>query len=144
MYPKKEALQVRSRHPRIASHIPRTIPCEVQRIAVLEVLVFSKDFLPPPDSRTHVIGSKYIFKGVVVEDLDDVVETSTIVRVKASPAAASTTRACLASSKDKRAQAWCFIPTEGAISSVYVRLEVRGMGLGKETMGKELSSGSIL
>ena len=143
IYPKAEALRVGSLHPRIASHIPGTIPREVQRIAVLEVLVFSKDSLPPLDSRTQVIGSKYIFKEVAVEDLDDVVETSTVVRIKASLAVASSTGAYLASSEDRRAQAWCFISREGTISSVYVRPEVRGMGLGKETMRQELEKGFV-
>ena len=143
MCPKKETLRVGSLHPRIASHIPQTIPREVRRILVLDDLVFSKDSLPSPDSRTQVIGPKYIFKEVAVEDLDDVVETSTVVRVKASLAAASSTGAYLSSSEDRRAQAWCFISREGAISSVYVRPEARGMGLGKETMKKELEKGFV-
>ena len=143
VHPKKETLRVGSLHSRIASHIPRTIPREVQRILVLSDLVFSKDSLPPPDSRTQVIGSKHIFKEVAVEDLDDVIETSTVVRIKASLAAASSTGAYLASSEDRRAQAWCFISREGAISSVYVRPEARGMGLGKETMRKELEKGFV-
>ena len=46
--------------------------------------------------------------------------------------------AYLRSSEDGRAQAWCFISREGDISSVYVRPEARGMGLGKETVRKEL------
>ena len=143
MHPKKETLRVGSLHHRIAYHIPQTIPREVQRIAVFNNLVFSKDSLPPPDSRTQVIGLKYIFKEVAVEDLDDVVETSTVVRIKASLAATSSTGAYLASSEDRRAQAWSFISREGAISSVYVRPEVRRMGLGKETMKKELEKGFV-
>lgn len=143
MHPKKETLRVGSLHSRIASHIPRTIPREVQRVLILSDLVFSKDSLPPPDSRTQVIGSKYIFKEVAVEDLDDVIETSTVVRIKAPLAAASSTGAYLALSEDRRAQAWCFISREGAISSVYVRPEARGMGLGEETMRKELEKGFV-
>jgi GNAT superfamily N-acetyltransferase len=143
MYPKKETLRVGSLHPGIASQLPQTIPREVQRILVLNDLVFSKDSLPPPDSRTQAVGSKYVFKEVAVEDLDDVVETSTVMRIKASLAAASSTGAYLASSEDMRAQAWCFISREGAVSSVYVRPEARGMGLGKETMRKELEKGFV-
>ena len=78
-----------------------------------------------------------------MEDLNDVVETSTVVRIKASLAAASSTGAYLASSEDRRAQVWCFKSREGAISSVYVRPEVRGMGLGKETMRKGLEKGFV-
>ena len=143
MYPKKETLRIGSLHPGIASQIPQTIPLEVQRILVLNDLIFSKDSLPPSDSRTQVIESKYVFKEVAVEDLDDVVETSTVMRIKASLAAASSTGAYLASSEDMRAQAWCFISREGAVSSVYVRPEARGMGLGKETMRKELEKGFV-
>ena len=143
IHPKKETLRVGSLHPGIASQLPQTIPREVQRVLVLNDLVFSNDFLPPPDSRTQVVESKYIFKEVAVEDLDDVVETSTVMRVKASLAAASSTGAYLASSEDMRAQAWCFISREGAISSVYVRPEARGIGLGKETTRKELEKGFV-
>ena len=80
---------------------------------------------------------------MAVEDLDDVVETSTVVRIKASLAAALSTGAYLASFEDRRVQAWCFISREGAISSVYVRPEVRGIDLGKETMRKELEKGFV-
>jgi ribosomal protein S18 acetylase RimI-like enzyme len=135
IYPKKETLLVDSLHSRIAFYLPisRGDPG-----SVWNKLVFSKDYLPSPDHRAQVLGSKYIFKRVEVKDLDDVIQTSTIPRSKTALAATSSTGAYLASSEDKRAQAWCFITREGTIGSVYVRPEARGMGLGKETVRKEL------
>jgi hypothetical protein len=56
-----------------------------------------------------------------MEDLNDVIQTSTVLRSEATLAKTSSTGAYLASSEDRRAQAWCFISREGAVSSVYVR-----------------------
>jgi ribosomal protein S18 acetylase RimI-like enzyme len=132
MYPEKETLLVGSLHSRIASYLP------ISRGLLWNKLVFSKDYLPPPDHCAQVIGSKYIFRRMADEDLDDVVQTSTVARNKTTLAAASNTGAYLASSDDEHVKAWCFVSREGAISSVYVRPEARGTGLGKETVRKEL------
>jgi hypothetical protein len=58
--------------------------------------------------------------------LDEVVQTSTVPRNKATLARAPITGAYLRSSEERRAQAWCFISRQGDISSVYVRPEARG------------------
>ncbi|KAI0256219.1 hypothetical protein BJV78DRAFT_1273118 [Lactifluus subvellereus] len=124
VYPEKGTLVVGSLHTRIAP--------------LLAKFTFSEGSLPPQDSRAQSIGSKYFFGSMAVEELDEVVQTSLAPRTKTTLAAASNTGAYLVSSEEKRAQAWCFISREGAISSVYVRPEARGIGLGKETMRKEL------
>ncbi|KAI0266653.1 hypothetical protein BC834DRAFT_872895 [Gloeopeniophorella convolvens] len=134
--PEKETLIIGSLHTRIAYCIPCS--CKLYETLVWDKLLFTVDTLPPPDSRTEAIRAKYTFKRMESEDLDEVIKTSTVLRHKAALASVSSTGAYLASSEDKRAQAWCFISKEGAVSSVYVRPEVRGTGLGKETMRKEL------
>jgi ribosomal protein S18 acetylase RimI-like enzyme len=136
MHPEKGTLSVGSLHTWIASHIPRSSRDYLS--PPWTKFAFSKDSLPPPNSSAQGIGSKYFFKSMGVEELDEVVQTSAIPRTKATLAAASNTAAYPMSSEEKRAQAWCFISREGAISSVYVRPEARGMGLGKETMRREL------
>ncbi|KAI0001369.1 hypothetical protein BJV74DRAFT_898052 [Russula compacta] len=141
MYPEKETLLVGSLHSRIASHIPTS---STNRLSpIWTKLAFSKDFLSPPSSQSQSIRSRYTFKGLAVEDLDEVIQTSTIPRSKTTLAAVSNTGAYLVSSEERRAQAWCFISREGAISSVYVRPEARGMGLGKETVRKELEKAFV-
>ena len=136
MYPERETLLVGSLHSRIASYIP--ISSRSDDYSTWTTLVFSKDLLPPLDSLSQHIESTYTFKRVTVEDLDEAIQTSTVLRVKTALAAASNTGAYLASSEERRAQAWCFMSREGSISTVYVRPELRGMGLGKETVRKEL------
>jgi GNAT superfamily N-acetyltransferase len=140
LYPKKETLLVGSLHSRIASHIPIS---RGQLSPVWNTLVFSKDHLPPPDYRAQAIGSKYIFRSMADDDLNDVIQTSTIARNKTTLATCPSTGAYLASSEDRCAQAWCFVSREGAISSVYVRPEARGIGLGRETMRKELEKAFV-
>ena len=140
LYPEKETLLVGSLHSRIASHIPIS---RGQLSPVWNALVFSKDHLPPPDYRAQALGSKYTFRSMGDDDLNDVIQTSTIVRNKTTLAACPSTGAYLASSEDRCAQAWCFISREGAISSVYVRPEARGIGLGKETVRKELEKAFV-
>lgn len=134
-HPEKETLLVGSLHTSIASHIPMSSTCYR---GTWTKLAFSKDFLPPPSSYSQDIELKYIFKRMGVEELDEVVETSTIPRNKAALARAPNTGAYLKSSEEGPAQAWCFISGDGDISSVYVRPEARGMGLGKATVRKEL------
>lgn len=142
MYPEKETLLVGSLHSRIASHIPTSSRDRLSPIYTK--LAFSKDFLSPPSSQSQSIVSRYTFKGLAVDDLDEVVQisTSTILRSKTTLAAASNTGAYLVSSEERRAQAWCFISRDGAISTVYVKPEARGMGLGKETV-KELEKAFV-
>lgn len=135
-YPEKGTLFVGSLHTWVASHIPCSSRNYMSGPWVK--FVFSEDTLPLQDSRAQGIGSMYFFESMAVEELDEVIQTSTVLRTKTTLAAASNTGAYLVSSEEKRAQAWCFISREGAIGSVYVRPEVRGIGLGKETMGKEL------
>jgi ribosomal protein S18 acetylase RimI-like enzyme len=134
-HPEKETLMVGALHSSIASHIPISSICD---LSPWIKLAFSKDFLPPPSSYSQDIESKYIFQRMGMEDLDEVVQTSTVPRDKATLAQAPNTGAYLRSSEERRAQAWCFISREGDISTVYVRPEARGMGLGKETVRKEL------
>ena len=133
-YPEKETLMVGSLHSRIASYIPMSSRCHQ---STWIKFAFCKDFLPPPSSYSQDIESKYIFKRMGMEELDEVVQTSTVPRVKAFLARVPNTGAYLKSSEERRAQAWCFISREGDISSVYVRPEARGIGLGKETVRKE-------
>lgn len=134
-HPEQETLMVGSLHSTIASYIPFSSRC---RLSTWTKFAFSKDFLPPPSSYSQEIESKYIFKRMGMEDLDEVVQTSTVLRNKTTLARAPNTGAYLRSSEVRRAQAWCFISRQGDISSVYVRPEARGMGLGKETVRKEL------
>ncbi|KAI0266654.1 hypothetical protein BC834DRAFT_872899 [Gloeopeniophorella convolvens] len=134
--PEKETLIIGSLHTKVASYMPGS--CKLYETLVWDKLLFTVDTLPPPDSRTEAIRAKYTFKRMELEDLDEVIKTSTVLRHKAALASVSSTGAYLASSEDKRAQAWCFISKEGAVSSVYVRPGARGTGLGKETMRKEL------
>jgi ribosomal protein S18 acetylase RimI-like enzyme len=134
-HPEKETLMVGSLNSSIASYIPISSRCY---LSTWTKLAFSKDFLPPPNSYSRDINSKYIFRRMGMEDLDEVIQTSTVPRIKATLARAPNTGAYLRSSEERRAQAWCFISRPGDISSVYVRPEARGMGLGKETVRKEL------
>jgi ribosomal protein S18 acetylase RimI-like enzyme len=134
-HPEKETLIVGSLHSTIASYIPISSRCHLSTWAKF---AFSKDFLPPPSSYSQEFESKYIFKRMGMEDLDEVVQTSTVLRNKITLVRAPNTGAYLRSSEERRAQAWCFISRQGDISSVYVRPEARGMGLGKETVRKEL------
>src|SRR6267154_4342924 len=127
-HPEKETLMVGSLHSRIASYIPIS---SISHLSTWTKLAFSQDFLPPPSSYSKDIESKYIFKRMGMEDLDEVVKTSTVPRIKATLARAPNTGAYLRSSEERRVQAWCFISRQGDISSVYVRPEARGMGLGK-------------
>jgi len=136
MYPEKKTLLVGSLHSRIASYIP--ISSRADHYSTWTTLVFSKGLLLPLDPRSQNIESTYTFKTLAVEDLDEVIQTSTVPRVKTTLAAASNTGAYLTSSEERRAQAWCFTSREGSISTVYVRPELRGMGLGKEIVRKEL------
>jgi ribosomal protein S18 acetylase RimI-like enzyme len=134
----KETLMVGSLHSSIASYIPVSSRCY---LSTWTKLAFSNDLLPPPSSYSQDIESKYVFKRMGMEDLDEVVQTSTVPRNKATLARAPNTGAYFRSSEERRgrgAQAWCFISRQGDISSVYVRPEARGMGLGKETVRKEL------
>jgi GNAT superfamily N-acetyltransferase len=135
MHPEKETLSVDSLHSKIATYLPIS---KGGPGSVWNRFLYSQDYLPPPDYRAQVIGSKYVFKRLAVEDLDDVIQTSTMPRSKTALAATPSIGAYLASSEDKRAQAWCFISREGTMGSVYVRPEVRGTGLGKETVRKLL------
>jgi len=105
IHPEKETLLVGSLHSGIASYIP--ISSRGRQSPVWNKLIFSKDYLPPPDSRAQVIGSKYIFKRMAVEDLKDVIQTSMVLRSEATLATTSSTGGYLASSEDRRAQAWC-------------------------------------
>ena len=134
-HPEKDTMVVDSLHCSIASYIPTS---SRSYLGTWTKLAFSKDFLPLPSSHSQDVKSKYIFKGMGMEDLDEVVQTSTVPRNKATLARAPNTAAYLRSSEEKRAQAWCFISREGDISSVYVRPEARGTGLGRETVRKEL------
>jgi hypothetical protein len=124
IHPEKETLLVGSLHSGIASYIPissRDYWSEWIKLA------FSKHFLPAPSPCTQDIESKYIFERMSMEELDEVVQTSTVPRFKESLACASNTGAYLLSSEERRAQAWCFVSKEGAVGPVYVRPEVRGM-----------------
>lgn len=134
-HPEKETLTVGSLHSNIASYIPMS---SIRYRRNWTKFAFSKDFLPPPSSYSQDIDSKYIFKRMEMEELDEVIQTSTVRRVKASLACAPNTGAYLRSSEERRAQGWCFISREGDISSIYVRPEARGMGLGKTMVRKEL------
>ena len=134
-HPEKETLMVGSLHSTIASYIPISSICY---LSTWTKLAFSQDFLPPPSSSSQDIESNYIFKRMGMEDLDEVVQTSTVPRNKVTLARTPNTGAYLRSSEERRAQAWCFISRQGDISSVYVRPEARGLGLGKETVRKEL------
>ena len=134
-HPEKETLMVGPLHSSIASYIPTSFGYDR---STWTKLVFSKDYLPPPSSYSKDIGSNYFFKRMGIEELDEVVQTSTVPRYKEMLACAPNTGAYLTSSEDGRAQAWCFISREGDISSVYVKPEARGMGLGKEVVRKEL------
>lgn len=140
LHPEKETLLVGSLHSRIASHIPIS---GGQLSLIWNALVFSKDHLPPPDYHAQAVGSKYTFRSMAYDDLNDVIQTSTIARNKTTLAACPSTGAYFASSEDRCAQAWCFVSREGAISSVYVRPEARGIGLGKETVRKELEKAFV-
>jgi ribosomal protein S18 acetylase RimI-like enzyme len=138
-HPEKETLMIGSLHSSIASYTPISSRTRCYR-STWTRLAFSQDFLPPPSSYSQDIESKYVFKRMGMEDLDEVVQTSTVPRNKATLARAPNTGAYLRSSEERRAQAWCFISRQGDISSVYVRPEARGMGLGKETARKDLKS----
>lgn len=133
-YPEKETLMIGSLHSTIASYIPMSSRC---RLSTWTKFAFSKDLLPPPSSYSQDLESKYIFRRMEMDELDEVLQTSSVVRTKASMARAPNTAAYLRS-EESRAQAWCFISREGDISSVYVKPEARGMGLGKELVRKEL------
>jgi len=134
-HPEKETLTICSLHSSIASYIPISFG---RHLGTWTKLAFSKDFLPPPSSYVQDIESKYNFERMGMEDLDEVVQTSTVPRNKETLARASNTGAYPRSSEERCAQAWCFISKDGDISSVYVRPEARGIGLGKETVRKEL------
>jgi len=108
-HPEKETLLVGSLHSSIASYIPSSSRCY---LSTWTKLAFSKDFLPPPSFYSQDIESKYIFKRMGMEDLDEVVQTSTVPRNKVALARAPNTRAYLRSSEERRAQAWCFISRE--------------------------------
>jgi hypothetical protein len=114
---------VGSLHSSIASYIPISSRCY---LSTWTKLAFCQDFLPPPGSYSQDIESKYIFKRMGMGVLDEVVQTSTVPRNKATLARAPITGAYLRSSEERRAQAWCFISRQGDISSVYVRPEARG------------------
>jgi ribosomal protein S18 acetylase RimI-like enzyme len=134
-HPEKETLMVGSLHSSIASYIPTS---SIYHLSPWTKLAFNKDFLPPPSSCSQDLESKYIFRRMEIEELDEVIQTSAVPRAKASLARAPNIGAYLRSSEEGRAQAWCFISREGDISSVYVRPEARGMGLGKEVVRKGL------
>jgi len=134
-HPEKDTLMIGSLHSKIAAFVPVSTTCYFRNWTKL---AFSKDFLPPPSSYSHDIESKYIFKRLGMDDLDEVIQTSAVPRVKSSLACAPNTGAYLRSSEESHAQAWCFVSREGDISSVFVRPEARGMGLGKEIVRREL------
>jgi hypothetical protein len=134
MYPEKGTLAVGSLHTSIASHIPRSSMSYLSPPWIK--FTFSKDSLSPQNSSAQGIKSKYFFKSMAAEELDEVVQTSAIRRNKVTLAAASNAGAYTMSSEEKLAQAWCFISREGSISSLYVRPEARRMGLGRETTRK--------
>jgi FR47-like protein len=136
MCPEKGTLAVGSLYTWIASHIPRSSRSYLSPPWIK--FAFSKDSLPPQKSSAQGIRSKYFFKSMAAEELDEAVQMSAIRRDKVTLAAASNTGAYTMSSEEKRVQAWCFISREGSISLLYVRPEARRMGLGKETARREL------
>ncbi|KAI0048286.1 hypothetical protein FA95DRAFT_1558177 [Auriscalpium vulgare] len=135
-YPDKTAFFIGSLHASFASHIPATALDYLSDNYAK--LIFTQSALPIPSIHAT---EDYVFRTIDVADLGDVVATSSIPRAAAVLGRISNTAAYLASSPAAAAQAWCFTSSEGSMSTLFVRPEKRGSGLGKETMRRELEKG---
>ncbi|THH12683.1 hypothetical protein EW146_g7466 [Bondarzewia mesenterica] len=137
LYPEKEILAIASLHTSFFPFLPKVM---LQRVSkVYTKLIFSLDTLPPPTASSATYEEKYQFRKLEDSDLEEVVATSEVYRTVRTLRKMSSTGAYLRQpGSDIRAHAWCFISREGSVSTLFVRPELRGEGLGKMVMRKEL------
>ncbi|KAA1472836.1 hypothetical protein DENSPDRAFT_839210 [Dentipellis sp. KUC8613] len=138
-YPDKVSLFLGSLHASFVQFFP---PDRIHRLSEpWAKLIFTPETLPPVTPASESLAARYIFEKIHDPDLDDVIATSTVQRQKPTLARLSSTGAYPTGSPTNAARAWCFTAVEGSVSTLYVRPEERGRGLGKIVMRQELEKG---
>ncbi|VDC00071.1 unnamed protein product [Peniophora sp. CBMAI 1063] len=97
-------------------------------------MIFTPESVPA--LSTMLPESEYRFGQIEERHLDEVLSMSSVARGRATVLASPNT-AIFSRSTDEPL-AWCFTSREGSVSTLYVRPEVRGRGLGKAAMRAEL------
>ncbi|KZV62267.1 hypothetical protein PENSPDRAFT_758842 [Peniophora sp. CONT] len=97
-------------------------------------MIYTPEALPPPSSALSE--DEYRFGQIEERHLDEVLSTSSVARGRATVLTSPNT--AIFSRATDEPLAWCFTSREGSVSTLYVRPEARGRGLGKAAMRAEL------
>jgi GNAT superfamily N-acetyltransferase len=132
-----QSLIIGSLHTSVASRLLPTIV--TQRSPTWAKLIFSRSSLPALTDASHKSKDGLIFGTVTDDDIEEVIATSGVLRKRTTLLASSNTAVYHGARPNASAIAWCYTSREGSMTTLYVRPEERGHGLGKLTLHHELS-----